>query len=212
VINLVLYLVSTRVADLRSARDIAAVLPFGAVLAGRLLAGRLLDGRLRAVMAPLLAAGLLGYAVALVYGAAQPPVPAAGSQLTTWLASRDLHYGVGAYWNANAASLASGGSVQVRPVCYGAGRFTALRWEVQSSWYNRRRHRADFLVLAPRSRTSCLNPTYPQVRAAFGPPAGTYRVGPDTVLVWNMNLLARIRVAKAGGPISRGRAPPPSPR
>jgi hypothetical protein len=212
VINLVLYLVSTRVADLKSARDMAAVLPFGAVLAGRLLAGRLLDGRLRAVMAPLLAAVLLGYAAALVYSAVQPPVPAAGSQLATWLASRDLHYGVGDYWSANAVSLASGGSVQVRPVCYGGRRFTALRWEVQSSWYDRSRHRADFLVLAPRSHTSCLNPTYPQVRATFGPPAGTYRVGPDTVLVWNMNLLARVRVAKAGGPISRGRAPPPSPR
>ena len=212
VINLVLYLVSTRVADVRSARDMAAVLPFGAVLAGRLLAGRLLDGRLRAVMAPLLGAGLLGYAAALVYGATQPPAPAAGGQLTTWLAGRDLHYGVGDYWNANAVSLASGGSVQVRPVCYGGGRFTAYRWEAQSSWYDPSRHRANFLVLAPRSRTSCLNPTYLQFRATFGPPVDAYRVGPDTVLVWNMNLLARVRVATAGGPISRGRAPPPSPR
>jgi hypothetical protein len=218
VINLVLYLPSTRVADLRSARDIAAVLPFGAVLAGRLLAGPLLDGRLlagrlrAATVVPLLAAVLLGYAVALAYAALQPPVPAAGNQLTTWLASRHFSYGVGGYWNANVVSLASGGSVQIRPVCYSGRRFTAYRWEAQASWYDAGRHRADFLVLAPRSRSSCFNPSYSQVRATFGQPARAYRVGPDTVLVWHTNLLAKIAVAKRGGPISRSRGRPPSPR
>jgi len=68
-------------ADPRATREIAAVLPLGAVLAGRLLAPRLTAARpaagkaLRVPLRPLLAVVAAGYLAALGYGAAQPPCP-----------------------------------------------------------------------------------------------------------------------------------------
>ena len=163
-------------------------------------------------MAPALAAVLLGYAAALAYDAAQAPAPATGSGLTAWLADHHLRYGLGDYWEANSVSLASGGAVLIRPVCSAGERFTAYRWESQASWYDPGRHRADFLVLGPHPGFSCFGAGYPQAAAAFGRPARAYRVGRDTVLVWDANLLARVGVPRTGGPVSPGPPPPASPR
>jgi hypothetical protein len=187
VLNPVLYLVSIHAANIRSTRDIAAVLPFGAVLAGRLLANRLIAARL----APLLAVVLVGYTSGLAYSAMQAPMPAANTQLTTWLASHHFHYGLGGYWDANAVTLASRGHIQIRQVCYRHQHITAYQWESQASWYDPDRHRADFLVLENTPR-SCFRPSYVQVKAAFGPPARAYRVGPANVLVWDKNLLPEL--------------------
>jgi hypothetical protein len=187
VINLALYLASTRVTDLRSTRDIAAVLPFGAVLVGRLLADRLVKARL----APLLAAVLLGYLLSLAYAAAQSPLPAANTPLTTWLARHHLNYGLGGYWDASSVSVASRGQIQVRPVCAGARRPRAYRWESRASWYDPALHWADFLVMR-RQPSTCPGPSYRQVRTAFGKPAAFYRVGRYTILVWHTNLLAQL--------------------
>src|ERR1022692_90602 len=68
-INLAGFLRSTRVGDVGSAREIAAVLPFGAVLAARLLSARLAAARL----IPLLLVALLGYVAILGREAAVPP-------------------------------------------------------------------------------------------------------------------------------------------
>jgi hypothetical protein len=187
------------------AHDMVAVLPFSAVLAGRLLAERLTTVRL----APVMLAALLGYGLALAYDVAQPSVPAQDSQLTAWLGQHHLSYGLAGYWNASVVTLSSGAKVQVRPVCYGSRHFTMERWEARTSWYNPRLHRASFLVMGPvahnggfsaggmgrlgnRDWAVCVRPTYSQVRASFGPPAHSYRVDADTVLVWNTNLLTRV--------------------
>ncbi len=199
-INLAAYLLSTAVLTPVNAREIAAVLPFSAVLAGRLLADRLTAARL----APLLIAALLGYCLALVYDAAQPPVPAQNIRLTTWLAGHHYDYGLAGYWLGSVVTLSSGAQVQVRPVCYGHGGFTTDRWEAQSSWYDPRLHRADFLVMNPHGGygglhspsdggwANCGPPSYKQVVAALGRPEHVYRVGPDKVLVWDQNLLTRL--------------------
>jgi hypothetical protein len=201
-INLAGYLVSTTVLTPVNAREIAAVLPFSAVLAGRLLADRLTAARL----APVLVAVLLGYGLALAHDAAQPSVPADDSQLTSWLAHHHFRYGLAGYWRASVVSLTSGGHVQVRPVCYGHQGFTTDRWESQSSWYDTGLHDANFLVMNPHGGygglhslsdggwKNCFPPRYSQVVAAFGKPAHVYRVGPDKVLVWDKNLLAQLDV------------------
>jgi hypothetical protein len=199
VINLVAFLVSTKAVDLKSAREIVAVLPFGAVLAGRLLADRLSAVR----PATLLAAVLLGYVLALVLNTMRPPAPAANTRLTTWLAGHHFQYGLGGYWNANSVSLASRGHVQIRALCYKNRRFAAYRWESQASWYDPGRHRADFLVMTTHSASSCFNPSYSQVTATFGKPARAYRVGADTILVWDQNLLAKLGVGH--GQVARAR-------
>jgi hypothetical protein len=186
------------------AHDMIAVMPFSAVLAARLLAERLASARL----APVMLAALLGYGLALGYDVAQPSVPAQDSQLTAWLGQHHLGYGLAGYWNASVVTLSSGAKVQVRPVCYVRTHFTMERLEARTSWYDPSLHRASFLVMDSRPHGGysaggmtrlgnrnwgiCDEPTYAQVVVAFGQPAASYRVGTDTVLVWDKNLLTRI--------------------
>jgi hypothetical protein len=181
-----------------------AVMPFSAVLAGRLLAERLATARL----APVTLAALLGYGLALGYDVAQPSVPAQDSQLTAWLGRHHLDYGLAGFWNAGVVTLSSGAKVQVRPVCYTGRHFTMERWEARTSWYDPSLHRANFLVassihnggysaggmrrLGNRDWGACVRPTYSQVVSSFGKPAHSYRVGADTVLVCDKNLLTSV--------------------
>ena len=116
-INLAVYVLSTRANVVTQTREIAAVLPFGAALAGRLLRGRLLAGRLRAAkLVPLLIVVLLGYLVGLAREISQPAAAAQNQQLASWLAARHLHTGLSGYWESNVVTLTSGDRVQIRPV------------------------------------------------------------------------------------------------
>ena len=187
VINLVGFLLSTRVVNVLSAREIAAVLPLGAVLAARLLSARLAAARLM----PLLLVVLLGYVVILGQEVIQPAAPASYQQLADWLVARHFHDGLAGYWDASVTTLASHDRVQVSPVCGGAGgRFGQGTWEADTAWYNPARRYANFLVIGGPG--SCSTPTVAQAKTAFGPPARTYRVAGYKVLVWRENLLARL--------------------
>ena len=135
VLNLAGFVLSSRVSDVRSAREMAAILPFGAALAGRLLGDKLTASRLR----PLTAAVLACYLVSLGYALAQPAVPAAGQRLADWLAARRLGPGLAPYWQADVITLASRGGVQVSPVCLTGRQGTAEHWESRADWYAPRR-------------------------------------------------------------------------
>jgi hypothetical protein len=187
-INGAAYVLLTQFQDVLGAREIAAVLPFSAVLAGRLLGTGLARPRLR----PLALLVFACYLACLGYAASQPPVPAADQHLADWLAARHLRSGLAAYWQASGTTLASGGRIQVSPVCAIKGRFSAEQWESKASWYDPRRREASFLVLGGQA-AACNYATAGQARSAFGPPAGSYHVGPYTVLVWPRNLLTMIR-------------------
>ena len=112
IINLAAYVLSIKARSVPSTREIAAVLPFSAALAGRLLAGRLMAAKL----VPLLLVVLLGYLVGLAGEISQSPVPAQNQQLTSWLAARHLHTGLSGYWESNVVTLTSGGRVRIRLV------------------------------------------------------------------------------------------------
>ena len=113
VLNVAAYLPSLFVQDLRSTREISAVLPFAAVLAGRLLAGPLRRARLSIALAAL---GLV-FAAGLGYNAAQPAQPAQNQSLATWLAGQHLTGGLSAdYGVANSTTLDSGGRITVRQI------------------------------------------------------------------------------------------------
>jgi hypothetical protein len=188
VINLAAYVCGTRAVDIHSTREIAAVLPFSAVLAARLL-GRRLDA---AGLAPALLLALTGYLICLSREIAQPAQPAQGQQLASWLAAHRLDYGLAGYWQAASTTVASGGTVRLVPVQSGHETVTRGGWETDSSWYDPLRHTATFVVLPPGAP----GVGYPwsfDVRAAFGQPARIYAAGPYTVLVWNRNLLASLR-------------------
>jgi hypothetical protein len=184
-----------------SSHEIAAVLPIGAVLAGRLLAGTLARGRL---LIPALALVLGCYAGIEVHNTVQPRPSDPNAQVAAWLAAHHLSYGLADYWNANAMTVDSGNQVQVRYVSRIGDKLVQRPWESESSWYDPAQHDATFLV-TPGPADAC-KPGTPAgwqaaARATFGPPSGTYRVAGFTILVWPKNLLRDLRTKPPHGPI-----------
>jgi hypothetical protein len=187
-INVAVYVFSTMAYVVTQTREIAAVLPFSAALAGRLLGERLRASRL----VPILLVVLLGYLAGLAYEISQPDVAAQNQQLTSWLAARHLHTGLSGYWESNVVTLTSGDRVQVRAVAVSGGRLTPSSRESKAQWYDPEPNAADFVVLFPGASGY---PGFTQDQAAlatFGRPADAYHVGSYTVLVWHRNLLSEL--------------------
>jgi hypothetical protein len=185
-INLITYVISTQVVSATSTREIAAVLPLSAALAGRLLAVRLTAARL----VPLLAIVGLGYLAGLAYEVSQPAAPAQNQRLESWLAARHLHTGLSGYWESNVVTLTSGDRVQIRQMAVTpGGRLIASNIESDLAWYDPARNSANFVVLTPGVAGYPGFTSRRAVLATFGPPAHTYHFGSYTVLVWHKNLL-----------------------
>jgi hypothetical protein len=187
-INLAAYVLSTKANVVSQTREIVAVLPFSAALAGRLLGGRLQASKL----VPILLVVLLGYLAGLAREISQPPVPAQNQQLTSWLLARHLRTGLSGYWESNVVTLTSGNQVQIRLVAQSGGRLIPVAFESKTDWYDPKRSTANFVVLSPGGGGY---PGFAGKRAAlatFGEPARTYHVGAYTVLVWNRNLLSEL--------------------
>ncbi len=221
--NLASYLLSispgTVIGTGYDAREIAAVLPLGAVLAGRVfgaaLAGRVLAslpgrppgqsqlaGRAKATVRSrtsifisfLIFLVIAGYMTAFGYSAAQGATPGQDSTLAGWLVAHGLRYGLGES-PANVVTVETGARVEVAPVAVAGGRVRALLYQSSAAAYDPRLHDADFLVTrVPPAESGEAAETVPDaaVRATFGPPARSYRFDGYTVLVWNVNLLTRM--------------------
>jgi hypothetical protein len=187
--NVALYLPGWYVQDLLSTREISAVLPLGAALAGRVLAARLSA----AGLAPALAVLATGYLLGLGTAVTRPAVPAQATQLASWLSARHLTYGLSGYWQATVVTLETGGRVSVRPVVAAGTGLARDDWEVQPGWYDPARHQADFIVLSGTWPGKTAPGWMGNVRAAFGQPARVSYVGPYTVLVYSKNLLGDLR-------------------
>ncbi len=184
-VNLAAYVVSTQPTDLGSARQIVAVLPFGAALAGRVLGDRLPRlGRTLVPSVAVVAAVLV--AAFVVQSVAAKPQPVEGERVAQWLAAHDLHDGLGTYWASNNLTLASHGQVRVAPVV-GPG-VQAFRWESSADWYDSSRHDARFIVV------DLDHNSVDAVRARFGPPIERHDFGRWTVLVYDRNLLIDLPV------------------
>ena len=185
--NVAAYLPTSYVQNLLSTREISAVLPFGAVLAGRILGAPVVRARLM----PALAAAALACAVALGYHALQPPVPAQNQNLAGWLAARHLTAGLSAdYWVANSTTLDTGGRITVRQVSLRHGTLARpLYWGFKPEWYDPATSYADFMVARDKSAGGWGAAAF----RAFGPPSGTLHPAGYTVLLWHTNLLADIR-------------------
>ena len=186
-VNVAAYLLSTTPLTYWSAREMAAVLPAGAVLAGRMLGGRFLAVRLVPAMTVVLAC----YLAALGYTVAQPPRPAITQDLADWLVAHHLTYGLSSYGIANATTLASGGAVSIRSVSFYNNDAAPGPYEFDRTWYDPRTHDANFVVL--------MNPPVPldeipdwQIRATFGPPTRTYDFGPYVIMTYDTNLLTNL--------------------
>jgi hypothetical protein len=184
VINLAAYMLSTTPSTYWSTREVAGVLPAGAVLAARMLGARLR----RARMVPALSLVLAGYLAALGYTVAQPSIPAVSQDLANWLAANHLTYGLTSYGLANVTTLASGETVNLHPVSWENNEVAGGPYEFDKSWYDPTLHNANFVVL--------IQPPYPidpitlsQVRGSFGKPQHIYYFRQYTIMVFNKNLL-----------------------
>ncbi|WP_173081993.1 hypothetical protein [Phytohabitans rumicis] len=181
-VNVGAFVVSALPTDLLSARQVVAVLPLGAVLAGRVWGPRLASSQ-RTLVPAVVVLALLG--AELAAHATAPSKPGHAVDVADWLESRGLRYGVGEYWNANNITVLTGGKVQVAPVVAGE-RIAAYRWESKADWYDAGAHDATFLVVDtrnPASRTEAV------ARAQFGPPVSRHAFDGAVVLVYDRDLL-----------------------
>jgi hypothetical protein len=218
VVNLAAYMISTHAQDLLGAREIAGVLPLGAVLAGRILGGPLAlavrpparsatGAATAAVTKPttgraarmrrrgrggLLAALTVlsaGYLASLGYGAAQAPVPASNEPLAAWLTAHRLTDGLAGYWQANSTTLETGRRVLVAAVTYdAAGTLAPYQWETDDTDYDPALHYANFVVAGGPEGLPGMAGI---AEHTFGKPARTYRADGYTIMVWHKNLLAQ---------------------
>ena len=192
VANLGAYMISTHAQDLLGAREMAAVLPLGAVLAGRVLGDRI-AAWVRAPsgwFVPVLSVLAGCYLAALGFGAAQAAVPAQNQPLASWLAAHGLTRGLASYWQANSTTVASSGQVVVSAVVPDVhGHLVPYLWESDLASYDPARHYANFVVADGPSAWPGMQQS---AQLTFGRPARRYQIDGYTILVWNTNVLARV--------------------
>jgi hypothetical protein len=184
-VTLAAYVFSIDPGTLFDTRDILPLLPYGAVLAGRLLAGSLVRARLE----PALACVLACYAVALGYGAAQPPVNDNEQPIVGWLEAHHLHTGLGTYTESNLITLDSGGRVSVSTVSWWPAGAVPRAYESKTSWYDPRLNYANFVVCNTADGGGASVIPMGDIRAFAGAPARTYHYKTFTIMIWNKNLL-----------------------
>jgi hypothetical protein len=192
VLNLGAYMISTHAQDLLGAREMAEVLPLGAVLAGRVLGDRI-PAWIRAAkrwFVPVLAVLTAGYLAALGFGAAQAAVPPVSESLATWLAAHQLSDGLAGYWQANSTTVDSHGRIVVSAVVQDpGGRLVPYQWETDDANYDPARHYANFVVAGGPAGLPGMQLS---AERTFGRPARVYQAGGYTIMVWDTNLLARL--------------------
>ena len=188
-VQLIAYGISTLPYASYQNHEIAVVLPFGAVLAGRVLADRLTQARLL----PALTVVACGYLVALGYGVRLPQVPAHDQALAPWLRAHHLTAGFANYSEAAAIELVSRGTISVTvPWFHPDYVIRGLLFEEKASAFDPRRHYANFVVTTMQDGPAgYIHPSW--VSRAFGKPAHIYHYQAWTIITWNKNLLDEIR-------------------
>jgi hypothetical protein len=185
VINVASFVASTLPTIPWNAREVAAVLPFGAVLAGRLLAGPLARARL----IPVLGVALACYAAALGYGMSQPRTDNTEMALAGWLEAHHLTTGLGTYTEDNPTTVDSSDRVQLLTVSWQPVGRSVPRWYQSSvDWYDPGTHYANFVVTNTAEGFASRIPRR-EITATFGKPARVYRYRTFTIMVWHKNLL-----------------------
>jgi hypothetical protein len=202
VVNLSVYVASTMASTaITSSREIAAVLPCGAVLAARAcVPGRMADAvRARAALGVAALAVLLPLGVA----AAQPVPTPATVPLAAWLRAHGLRYGLARYWDAASITLESGDRVLIRAVRSSHGRFAPYYWETKTDWYAASRYDATFVIADVPGAYPADAFTVGRVESYFGRPAAVWRLGVHEILVYPTNLLERLAAPYVPSPTGR---------
>ena len=200
VVNVAAYVLSVIPVGVFDTREILAVLPFGAVLAGRMVPGALagVPRRLKPALAGASAAVLACYLAALGYGAAQSPVPDSMQAIIPWLEAHHLTHGLGTYNEANLTTMDSGGRVAVRAVSWQFTGNVPRSFESDADWFDPRHNFANFIVTNTADTTpnrdkslrrSSMIPDQAIAALHAGPPVRVYHYKTFTIMVWDHNLL-----------------------
>jgi len=190
VINIGSYLVST-LANPQSPHDLVAVLPCGAVLAARALVPDQLPDWRKALVACVAAVCVALVPLSTVALHAKPPTGGAFGTLIVWLRGHGLRYGLSSYWRSSAATVESGGQVQVRTILLSGREVHPYYWETSLLWYDPARHYANF-VIVDLTQDGFLG----SAEWAFGRPAATHRTGNLEILIYHRNLLRQVTPGK----------------
>ena len=199
-VNVVAYVLSVIPVGVFDTREIVAVLPFGAVLAGRMVPARLagVPRRLKPALAWASAGVLACYLAALGYGAAQPPVADNEQAIVPWLEAHHLTTGLGTYNEANLITSDSGGRVAVRTVSWQSSGNVPRSFESNTYWFDPRHNFANFIVTNTADTTpnrdgslrrSSMIPSPAIAALHAGPPVHVYHFKTFTIMVWDHNLL-----------------------
>jgi hypothetical protein len=186
VINLAAFVFSIDPQTLFDTREILALLPFGAVLAGRLLTGSLARARLE----PALIGVLACYLAALGYGVAQPAAVDHEQPVVAWLEAHHLSTGLGTYTEGNIITLDSGGKVAIITASWRTTGAVPRDFESKASWYDPRLGYANFVLSNSADGNHVSVVPMRDILPFAGPPAHTYHYKTFTIMVWNKNLLA----------------------
>ncbi len=185
VADLVVFVVLTTGNDANFSRYLTGAVVFGSVLAGRAL-GQLFETLETSRMAR--GCGVLGLGVLAAFGAGvafnvTAAVPGAPDQgLGQFLESHHLDRGIGDYWSASITTVATSGSVAVRPVVADpADRLVRYERQSTAAWYAGQ----SFQFLVYDTALPWGGVTSASAVATFGPGAHTYSVGVYRVLVWD---------------------------
>ena len=183
--DLVVFLVLTTSDDPGFLRYLTAAVIFGAVLAGRWV-GRLAASLPSAVLvrrgaAAACVAAVAAFAAAFGFTLSAPLPQQPIAQLDRFLEARQLVVGIGDYWSASIATVATGGLVTVRPVISSpAGHVVRYERQSAATWYTNQPF--EFLVYDTARPWGGIDATTASL--TFGPVARTYVVGHYRVLVW----------------------------
>ncbi|MGH3402961.1 MAG: hypothetical protein ACRDRJ_10740 [Streptosporangiaceae bacterium] len=205
VILLAAYVLGTK----NDENEIVGLLPLGAVLAGRVLTAPIIRNKL----VPALAIVLVIYAGMLGSNALRPAHQGRAAEFGAWLNAHHLVYGLGNFWNSTNTTVSSGGQVRVRPVRTFEDRIVTTLSESSGEWYDAHHHYANFIVSSRWWTCKGVCVGLHSVRQSFGPPAVTYSFRDWRILVYNKNLLARLRTenwCNEGWPWNTPKTPSPT--
>jgi hypothetical protein len=188
VFNLLVFMCSNLPQTQWDTREIAVILPYGAVLAGRLLP----EALARRAMRPGLITWAACYLFALVFALTYPGRPANDQGLATWLSQHHMTCGLGSYADGNATALDSGGRIQLRaPIWTSRGVYPGA-YESKNAWFTPGTCDANFVVSTQQYGESFYVSPAAAIKA-FGKPQATYRYAAYTIMIWPDNLLAHLR-------------------
>jgi len=208
VCTLVAGVFGTLVQSLAAAHEVAILVPFGAVLAGRMLpplvparwlrikdtrGGRGARGVRTALVtgaAAVFTAWLAASLAAVCYAAAWTPIGPPEQRLVSWLVSHHDTNGLAEYWQGSTTTVASGGQVLVAPLTPKS--LQVRRWESVTSWYDPANRDATFVIAVTDPSAPPGGLSVPQVRQHFGRPAHQDTVGQYVVMEYDYNLLTKV--------------------